>query len=105
MSHDTQRPWISDRAFISPWTYEANQSIELAKRVTVYDVTLRDGEQYPGLVFTEDDKVRLADTLDWLGINRLEAGMPAVSRDDFEAGQSQCSGFLPRPAKRRRLGG
>ncbi len=85
MAANTQRPWISERAFISPWTYEANQSLSLPGQVTIYDVTLRDGEQYPGLVFTKEDKIRLAEALDDLGISRLEAGMPAVSKDDFEA--------------------
>jgi len=87
MSNKRNRPWINDHAFISPWAYEANEEIVLPKRVTVYDVTLRDGEQYPGLVFTKEDKIRLAEALDDLGISRLEAGMPAVSQDDFEAAQ------------------
>ena len=82
---DRARPWITDRAFISPWAHEVNTSLELPKRVTIYDVTLRDGEQYPGLVFTKQDKVRLAEALDRLGIERLEAGMPAVSQEDFDA--------------------
>jgi methanogen homocitrate synthase len=87
MSRKTNRPWINDRSFISPWAYSTNKEITLPKNVTVYDVTLRDGEQYPGLVFTKEDKIRLAEALDDLGISRLEAGMPAVSQDDFEAVQ------------------
>ncbi|NIA10848.1 MAG: hypothetical protein GWP10_14255 [Nitrospiraceae bacterium] len=83
--NEKKRPWITDNSYISPWTYEANKGVSLPKRVTVYDVTLRDGEQYPGLVFTKDNKIQLAESLDDLGINRLEAGMPAVSQDDFEA--------------------
>jgi len=79
------RPWITDRAFISPWAYEVNTALELPARAMIYDVTLRDGEQYAGLVFTKQDKIRLAEALDDLGIQRLEAGMPAVSRDDFDA--------------------
>lgn len=85
MNEGKRRPWITDRAYISPWAYEANKEIVLPKKVTVYDVTLRDGEQYPGLVFRKEDKIRLAEALDELGISRLEAGMPAVSQDDFEA--------------------
>jgi len=85
MNEEKQRPWITDHAFISPWTYEANKEITLPKKVTIYDVTLRDGEQYPGLVFKKEDKIRLAEALDELGIERLEAGMPVVSQDDFEA--------------------
>lgn len=87
MSQDKNRPWISDKAFISPWAYQANKSSNIPDRVTVYDVTLRDGEQYPGLVFTKNDKIQLAEALDDLGVSRLEAGMPAVSQDDFEAVQ------------------
>ncbi len=85
MGEQVHRPWITERSFVSPWTCEANGQVTLPERVTVYDVTLRDGEQYPGLVFTKDDKVRLAEALDELGIKRLEAGMPAVSQDDFNA--------------------
>lgn len=82
---NSRRPWITDRAFISPWAYEVNATLGLPRRATIYDVTLRDGEQYPGLVFGKQDKVRLAEALDDLGIQRLEAGMPAVSQDDFDA--------------------
>jgi len=87
MSDTRNRPWITDEAFISPWAYETNKQVAMPKKVTIYDVTLRDGEQYPGLVFTKEDKIRLALALDELGISRLEAGMPAVSKDDFEAAQ------------------
>jgi len=87
MNEENKRPWITDEAFISPWVYETSKQIALPKKVTIYDVTLRDGEQYPGLVFTKEDKIRLALALDELGIGRLEAGMPAVSKDDFEAAQ------------------
>ena len=83
--NERERPWITERAYVSPWTYEANEGISLPEQVMVYDVTLRDGEQYPGLVLRKEDKVRLAEALNDLGISRLEAGMPAVSQDDFEA--------------------
>lgn len=81
-----ERPWFRDDSYISPWTYKANEALDLPGQVTIYDVTLRDGEQYPGLVFSKEEKVELAQILDdELGINRLEAGMPAVSQDDFDA--------------------
>lgn len=80
-----RKPWISDVSFISPWTYEAIQKLKLPKNITIYDVTLRDGEQYPGLVFQREDKVRIAEALDKLGVKRIEAGMPAVSKDDYDA--------------------
>jgi methanogen homocitrate synthase len=55
------------------------------KKLDLYDVTCRDGEQRPGVVFRREDKVAIAKKLDEVGIQRLEAGMPAVSDDDFNA--------------------
>jgi isopropylmalate/homocitrate/citramalate synthase len=55
------------------------------KELGLYDVTCRDGEQRPGVVFSRDDKVKIAKKLDEVGIQRIEAGMPAVSEEDFNA--------------------
>jgi methanogen homocitrate synthase len=46
---------------------------------------LRDGEQTPGVVFSIDDKVAIARKLDEVGVERIEAGMPAVSEQDYQA--------------------
>ncbi|MDF2520007.1 MAG: 2-isopropylmalate synthase [Clostridia bacterium] len=54
-------------------------------RVQLHDATLRDGEQTPGVAFRKEDKIRIAKALDELGIDRIEAGMPAVSQEDYEA--------------------
>ncbi len=51
----------------------------------MHDVTLRDGEQQAGIVFTKDDKIRIAEALAEAGVHRIEAGMPAVSPDDAAA--------------------
>lgn len=56
-----------------------------ARKVLIHDATLRDGEQTPGVVFRKADKVAIAQALDLVGVDRIEAGMPAVSREDFEA--------------------
>lgn len=62
------------------------QKVALPSRaVEIHDATLRDGEQTPGVVFSKDDKLRIAEKLIEAGITRIEAGMPAVSRQDFEA--------------------
>ncbi len=53
--------------------------------VGVYDTTLRDGEQAVGVVFRREEKVRIARMLEAVGIRRIEAGMPVVSAEDFEA--------------------
>ena len=54
-------------------------------RVSIHDATLRDGEQTPGVVMSVADKIEIAEKLDEIGVDRIEAGMPAVSEQDFEA--------------------
>ena len=53
--------------------------------VGLYDTTLRDGEQTVGVVLTPDEKLEIAHALDAAGIDRIEAGFPRVSADDFRA--------------------
>ena len=49
--------------------------------VEILDSTLREGEQTPGVTFTVDEKIRIADMLDRFGVDFIEAGHPAVSPD------------------------
>jgi len=56
-------------------------------RVRVFDTTLRDGEQSPGIAFTPDDKVAIATQLAKLGVDIIEAGFPIASDGDFAAVQ------------------
>jgi 2-isopropylmalate synthase len=53
--------------------------------ITVFDTTLRDGEQSPGCSMTVQEKLRLARQLDRLGVDVIEAGFPIASEGDFEA--------------------
>jgi isopropylmalate/homocitrate/citramalate synthase len=53
--------------------------------VGLYDTTLRDGEQTVGVVLTPEDKLEIAHALDAAGIDRIEAGFPRVSDDDWRA--------------------
>jgi methanogen homocitrate synthase len=53
--------------------------------VILHDATLRDGEQTPGIVLRKEDKIEIAILLDKFGIERIEAGMPAVASEDAEA--------------------
>lgn len=57
-------------------------------RVRVFDTTLRDGEQTPGVRFTQDDKVFIASALEATGADAIEAGFPASSPGDFAAVQA-----------------
>jgi isopropylmalate/homocitrate/citramalate synthase len=54
-------------------------------RVGLYDTTLRDGEQSVGVVLSPEDKLEIARALDAAGIDRIEAGFPRVSADDWRA--------------------
>src|SRR5664279_3400813 len=54
-------------------------------RITIFDTTLRDGEQAPGFSMREAEKVRLARKLDSLGVDVMEAGFPIASEDDFNS--------------------
>ncbi len=73
--------------WISPYNFhpEVTGALDLPEKVEIHDATLRDGEQTPGLVFSVEEKVAIAKKLDEVGIDRIEAGMPAVSPQDFEA--------------------
>src|SRR4051794_23858132 len=55
------------------------------KRVHVFDTTLRDGEQSPGISLNTQEKVEIAHQLARLGVDVIEAGFPITSPGDFEA--------------------
>lgn len=82
-----QTPWKTENWFVSPWNYldEVTKDFHPPEKVKIHDVTLRDGEQQAGVVFTKDDKIRIAEKLSEAGIHRIEAGMPAVSPRDESA--------------------
>jgi len=54
-------------------------------RVVIFDTTLRDGEQSPGATMTHDEKLEIAEMLDEMGVDIIEAGFPIASEGDFEA--------------------
>src|SRR3954463_10019339 len=54
-------------------------------RVLIFDTTLRDGEQCPGATMTLEEKLQVADLLDAMGVDIIEAGFPIASNGDFEA--------------------
>jgi len=54
-------------------------------RITIFDTTLRDGEQSPGCSMNRQEKLRLAHQLDRLGVDVIEAGFPIASEGDFES--------------------
>ena len=67
------------------WTGELNDQYRVGGQVGLYDTTLRDGEQTVGVVLDPEQKLEIARLLDELGIDRIEAGFPRVSQDDWDA--------------------
>lgn len=80
-------PWKTDKWFTSPWNFldEARKDQKFASKIKLHDVSLRDGEQQAGLIFNKDQKIALAEKLAEVGVHRIEAGMPVVSKQDEEA--------------------
>jgi 2-isopropylmalate synthase len=96
----------------------------MAERILIFDTTLRDGEQSPGASMYLEEKLLIAEALDHLGVDVMEAGFAAASRGDFEAvqaiarqvknaticslararrGDIEASGEAIKPAKRGRI--
>ena len=86
--HHMQRtPWHTEHWFTSPWNHDPAVAADyrFPEQVTIHDVTLRDGEQQAGVEFTAEQKLRIAEGLAEAGIQRIEAGLPAVSPEDEKA--------------------
>ena len=83
----TAQPWKTDNWFVSPWNFveEVTRDFQPPQQVKIHDITLRDGEQQAGIIFTKDDKIRIAEKLAEARVHRIEAGMPAVSPHDEAA--------------------
>jgi len=77
----TNEWWVSHLNYVE----EARRELKLPEKVLIHDITLRDGEQQAGVAFEGDEKVKIAKLLDEAGVDRIEAGMPAVSQEDMKA--------------------
>lgn len=58
--------------------------------IKIFDTTLRDGEQTPGVAFSIEEKVKMAESLDLLGVDAIEAGFPITSAGEKEAIKKIC---------------
>lgn len=79
--------WKTDKWFTSPWNgvEDVRRTLDFKPDIRLHDVTLRDGEQQAGVIFSCNEKILLAEKLAEMGIHRIEAGMPVVSKDDKDA--------------------
>jgi 2-isopropylmalate synthase len=70
---------LKDKFAISQYNQLALSGVDSIKDVEIFDTTLRDGEQTPGIALSPEDKVRIAEALDKLGVRYIEAGFAASS--------------------------
>jgi 2-isopropylmalate synthase len=68
----------------------------VSRRISIFDTTLRDGEQSPGIALQPDEKAEIAQQLERLGVDVIEAGFPGASPGDFE-GTRAVSQVVRRP--------
>ncbi|HKW05644.1 MAG TPA: hypothetical protein VJN71_10125 [Nitrososphaerales archaeon] len=84
----TSPPWQTNDYFVSFYNYldeVTTQFPDIPKKITFHDITLRDGEQQANIIFRKRDKLKIASALNDAGVDRIEAGMPSVSKQDYEA--------------------
>lgn len=72
----------SDDVYLS--VYNRKIDFPWGKDIIIYDSTLRDGEQMPGIAFTPEQKLDIALLLDEIGIKEIEAGFPAISERELK---------------------
>jgi len=61
------------------------ENMNLAEKIYIFDTTLRDGEQTPGVALTVDEKIQIAQKLNNLGVDKIEVGFPASSKGEVES--------------------
>ena len=66
---------------------QKSQTRAASDRVVIFDTTLRDGEQCPGATMTFEEKLEVAELLDEMGVDVIEAGFPIASQGDFDSVQ------------------
>jgi isopropylmalate/homocitrate/citramalate synthase len=80
---------------MSIWTGHVNEPFAFEAEVGFYDTTLRDGEQTVGVVLDPQQKLEIARALAEAGVERIEAGFPRVSAEDYEAVRLIAEAGLP----------
>ena len=61
------------------------ENMNLADKIYIFDTTLRDGEQTPGVALTVDEKIQIAQKLSKIGVDKIEVGFPASSKGEIES--------------------
>lgn len=82
-----ETPWITDDYVVAEANYvdEVAAKRTLPPKIEFHDVTMRDGEGTPGVIFHKEEKIAIARKLDEIGVHRIEVGEMGVSPEDLEA--------------------
>jgi len=77
--------WLTDKYWVTPMNYadEVRSQFDLPERVYIHDVTLREAEQAPHVALKPEEKIRIYEALDELGVHSVEI-FPIVSEEDRE---------------------
>jgi methanogen homocitrate synthase len=84
---------MEENVHVSPYNLcpEVSKDLRLPENVTIYDTTLRDGEQMPGVAFSPAQKKEIALFMDSIKVPQIELGFPAVSEEEFNTIRSITS--------------
>ena len=94
---------LKDKFAISQYNQLVLSGVDSIKDVEIFDTTLRDGEQTPGIALSPEDKVRIAEALDKLGVRYIEAGFAASSEIERNTIKKIIIGVLAFPSGMRLL--
>ncbi len=75
----------NEKYWVSPLNFLEENLAPYPEKVLIHDCTLRDGEQTPKVYYSKAERIRIARQLDELGVDRIEIGMPIISRELREA--------------------
>ncbi|HII53709.1 2-isopropylmalate synthase [Candidatus Micrarchaeota archaeon CG1_02_49_24] len=74
---------LEGKIYVSDYNESVNKSLSLPQKVRIFDTSLRDGEQLPGVTYRGEDKIEIARALDKLGVDIIEAGFPVNSEGEL----------------------
>ncbi|KKN14564.1 hypothetical protein LCGC14_0994920, partial [marine sediment metagenome] len=78
--------WFNNKWWISPLNYsnEVTELFNLPKRVYVRDSTIREGEETPGVYFTLEQKIKIVEKLEKLGVEHIDCGYIGQVQDQWD---------------------
>lgn len=70
---------------------DVKKELKIPDKINIFDTTLRDGEQAPGIALTVDEKIKIAQKLDELGVDTIEMGFPTISDGERKAAKQMAN--------------